>query len=165
MKKPLKVRVWMLLVTLLLVLALVIYFMVPRPVIYRFNPISFTAVAPNPVEESFELEGTEFWRSGDYSYGTCTWGVAQIAPIPPGWGNAAQWDDSARREGYKVNSTPEVGAVAQSDTMSWGGHVGIVLDVSGSKLLIKDMNFGGNFGVYTERWTESSDWSNFIHLP
>ncbi|MBC7546268.1 CHAP domain-containing protein [Candidatus Saccharibacteria bacterium] len=41
-------------------------------------------------------------------------------PYWGGIGNANQWDDNARQAGYKVNSTPEAGAVAISNNGAYG---------------------------------------------
>ena len=44
------------------------------------------------------------------------------------WGNAANWDDVARRLGYRVDSVPAIGAVAQTDA-GRVGHVAWVSDI------------------------------------
>lgn len=41
------------------------------------------------------------------------------------WGHARNWDDAARRLGIRVDSTPAVGAIVQSDG-SWAGSFGLL---------------------------------------
>ena len=41
------------------------------------------------------------------------------------WGHARNWDDAARRLGVRVDSTPAVGAIVQSDG-SWAGSFGLL---------------------------------------
>lgn len=41
------------------------------------------------------------------------------------WGHARNWDDAARRLGVRVDSTPAVGAIVQSDG-SWAGSLGLL---------------------------------------
>jgi N-acetylmuramoyl-L-alanine amidase len=93
------------------------------------------------------IRATVFAGNG-YAYGYCTYYAynrrAEIGrPIGSRWGNASTWDDYARAAGYRVDRTPEVGAVIQNGG-GWGGlgHVGIVerINADGS-LLVSDMNY------------------------
>lgn len=66
-------------------------------------------------------------------------------------GNAATWDDLAsERKGWTVDTSPEIGDIAQSSTAAGGlGHVGFVERVnSDGSVLISEYNKGlnGNFG-------------------
>lgn len=73
-------------------------------------------------------------------------------PVPGGWGNANQWDDRARAAGFRVDSTPEVGAVAQTNA-GFYGHVAIVEAIQGSSVVVSEFNYdnAGHFryGVYS----------------
>ena len=42
--------------------------------------------------------------------------------IPPAYGNGNEWGHRARREGYRVDTKPEVGSIAWS-TEGYYGHV------------------------------------------
>lgn len=88
--------------------------------------------------------------AGDtYEWGNCTyWAFAMRLqagyPIPTTWGNANTWDDRARRDGYLVDHTPEVGAVFQTDAGQWG-HVAYVMAVNSQngQWTISEMNYKG----------------------
>ena len=77
------------------------------------------------------------------------------------WGNAKDWGSSARRLGYRVDDTPEAGAVAYSTAGAWG-HVMWVESVnsngtinlseynnSGSSISHKAGDFGYRIGANT----------------
>jgi surface antigen len=70
-----------------------------------------------------------------YSYGYCTWYVAQEKGITERWGNARDWP---------VNSnTPQVGAIIVTYE-SRLGHVGKVIKVIDSETItIREMNYAG----------------------
>ena len=55
------------------------------------------------------------------------------------WGNANHWDDAARSLGIAVNSTPAVGAIAQTDAGTYG-HVAWVAEVNGNLITIEEYN-------------------------
>lgn len=98
-----------------------------------------------------------------YAWGNCTWGVANWTTVPSNLGNANTWDDSARLLGYTVSGSPIVGAVAQTDSDSYLGHVALVEAVNGDQILIKEMNAQG-LGVVDERWTSTLEFPNFIYF-
>ena len=76
------------------------------------------------------------------------------------WGNANTWDNNARAAGYAVNSTPAVGALAQTDAGPFG-HVAVVEAIEGSNVVVSEMNYddAGHFryGVY------SASYFQYIH--
>ncbi len=102
-----------------------------------------------------------------YDYGFCTWYVASRISMPTNWGNANTWDDYARlTPGWIVSVTPRVGAIAQTDGMSYLGHVGIVEAVSadGSQIKYSDMNGLAGFGVVGySGWVSVSSFEHYIH--
>lgn len=59
------------------------------------------------------------------------------------WGNANTWDDNARAAGYTVNSSPAVGAIAQTNAGPFG-HVAIVEAVMGGNVVVSEMNYDSN---------------------
>lgn len=98
-------------------------------------------------EEPPSLSTSNFYdKSHTYSWGQCTWWVAQRRIIP-GWGNAINWLDGAIRSGFKVckgsNCTPRVGAVISLSGNRYYGHVGYVEEVRGDKVVFSEMNYIG----------------------
>ncbi len=74
------------------------------------------------------------------------------------WGNASNWDNAARSAGITVNSTPEVGAVAQTDAGS--GHVAWVTAVNGNTITVEEYNY-----LHPEHYgTRSAAKSDFVYL-
>ncbi len=78
----------------------------------------------------------------------------------PYGGNANQWDDNARAQGYRVDGSPEVGAIAQTDA-GFFGHVAVVESISGGNVVVSEMNYdnAGHFrlGIY------SASYFKYIH--
>ena len=68
------------------------------------------------------------------------WRRQQLGRPVYGWGNANQWDDGARAAGYRVDNTPEVGAVAQTNA-GYYGHVAVVEAVQGNNVVVSEMNY------------------------
>lgn len=102
-----------------------------------------------------------------YAYGFCTWYVAAKVAIPTNWGNANTWDDYARiTPGWTVSIAPRVGAIAQTDGMSYLGHAGVVEAVSKdrSKIKYSDMNgIAGFAAVGYSGWVPSSTFPHYIY--
>jgi len=88
------------------------------------------------------------------------WRRQQLGRPVYGWGNANQWDDGARAAGFRVDSTPEVGAVAQTDA-GFYGHVAVVEAVNGGSVTVSEMNYDndGHFrmAIY------STSYFHYIH--
>lgn len=115
----------------------------------------------------------EQWSSRNFAYRNCTDWVAWRLNNTNGvafhnnfggrqWGNANTWDDTARALGYAVNSTPAVGAVAQTDAGGFG-HVAWVRSVNaGGTVTVEDYNFAGT-GVYAAR-TVAVGTYRYIHI-
>ncbi len=126
---------------------------------YIFIPDGEQPVAPIRSSSSFfnvsVIGFTPRFGGNGYSYGYCTyWAAGRRAeigrPVPTNWGNANTWDDYARASGYLVDSTPEVGAVFQTDGYGHSiYHVGYVEEVyynpdgSISGIKISEMNYAG----------------------
>jgi surface antigen len=66
------------------------------------------------------------------------------------WGNADRWDDVARRLGYRVDSVPAIGAVAQTDA-GRVGHVAWVSAIGPGTVTIEEYNHAspGGYGTRT----------------
>lgn len=79
------------------------------------------------------------------------------------FGNANTWDDAARAAGIRVNSTPHVGDVAQSNAGSYG-HVAWVAKVhSDGTVTVEEYNYAhpDHYGI--RRVSKGS--FNYIHFP
>lgn len=92
----------------------------------------------------------------------------------PGWhGNADDWATDAAAAGATVNLTPSVGAVAQWNNPSTGGHVAYVEQVTSSYIVVTADNYqpstatfmpGGYTDSYEIALTSPAMPDNFIHL-
>ena len=99
---------------------------------------------------------TAFYGAANgYSFGYCTWYVANRRSVPSNWGNANQWYYNAQASGFSVGSTPVAGAIAWSGA-GYYGHVAYVESVSGSNVNISEMNFNGNWDKVTYRTAPAS---------
>jgi surface antigen len=80
--------------------------------------------------------------------------------------DGGNWDDNARRLGFKVNQRPTVGSVMVRDSGTWG-HVAIVAKVKRDKFLVEEYNHDVSHG-YGQRWISrrksSGEWDKFIHF-
>ncbi len=77
------------------------------------------------------------------------------------WGNAENWDDVARRLGYRVDGVPAIGAVAQTDAGSVG-HVAWVSAIGPGTVTVEEYNHSLP-GGYGERTVPVSDF-RYLHL-
>lgn len=100
--------------------------------------------------------------------GQCTWYAwymrandsRSLGALPGGvLGNANYWAVSLASHGYRVDRTPEVGAVFQTAASGWTGHVGYVTAINGDgSITVREMNYGG----VTYRVTESEIPANLV---
>ncbi len=130
---------------------------------------SYHAPANPPVQSNSGNSGGSSssnpgFRSGDsgnaYPWGQCTWWAYvrrhQLGlPVGSYFGNGAQWANSARAYGYRVDQSPSVGAVivfapGQDGADPVYGHVAIVEAVYGNRILISESNARG-LGVISNR--------------
>jgi len=93
-----------------------------------------------------------------YDFGYCTWYVATQIAVPPNWGNAATWAYYAAQDGWRVSSTPVVGAIAQTPYAAGGeGHVAIVRAINpNGTIWISEMNSYGQ--VSSTNSTPTGGW-------
>lgn len=77
------------------------------------------------------------------------------------WGNAENWDDVARRLGYRVDQVPAIGAVAQSDE-GLAGHVAWVSAIGPGTVTIEEYNHASP-GGYGSRTVPVGDF-RYLHL-
>jgi surface antigen len=77
------------------------------------------------------------------------------------WGNAGDWDETARALGYLVDGVPAVGAVAQTDD-GRVGHVAWVTAVGDGTVTVEEYNMGVA-GGYDVRTVPTSDF-RYLHV-
>ncbi|WP_162231101.1 FG-GAP-like repeat-containing protein [Leucobacter musarum] len=120
------------------------------------------------------------WDEWNFAYRQCTsfvsWRLNSANGIPfsnqyggvTRWGDAGQWAATARSLGIRVDTTPEVGAVAWSGPYygdaSQFGHVAWVADVlSDGRVVIEEYNAGWA-GAYSTRTVSSTQFQGYIHI-
>ncbi|UOQ57685.1 FG-GAP-like repeat-containing protein [Leucobacter allii] len=120
------------------------------------------------------------WDEWNFAYRQCTsfvaWRLNSANGIPFSnqylglvrWGDAGQWADSARSVGIRVDTTPEIGAVAWSGPYYSGasafGHVAWVADVlDNGNVVIEEYNAGWA-GAYSTRTVAPGAFQGYIHI-
>lgn len=101
-----------------------------------------------------------------YTFGYCTWYIAEKMSVPNNWGNANTWDERAAQSGWIVSKIPRVGSVGQSNRGA-EGHVAVVEEVSPDGTMIKysDMNGLAGWGRVgrSPNWVASTRFDNYIY--
>lgn len=107
------------------------------------------------------------------SPGQCTWyawwwratSPLSQGPLPSGLlGNARDWARNAAALGSRVDRSPEVGAVFQTNN-GWYGHVGVVLAVNpDGSILVREMNYGYRAYSITEATIPANAVRNFTYI-
>lgn len=89
-------------------------------------------------------------KEGSHTFyaGQCTRYVASQKTIPWG-GNAGEWLNNAAAKGYETSSAPKAGAILVTNESSTG-HVAIVEEIKGDKMIVSEMNYAG-WGKVTKR--------------
>lgn len=105
--------------------------------------------------------------------GQCTWYAwymratdsRSLGALPSAsLGNAYSWANVLRGYGYRVDRTPEVGAVFQT-TAGWYGHVGYVTAVNDDgSITVREMNYGYAAYRVTESEIPASRVGNFNYI-
>lgn len=97
-----------------------------------------------PIEPIKPLIPPSTGLNGYYS-GQCTAWVASKRHVPPGWGNASDWRDSAIAAGWVVSDIPVAGAIGWTP-----GHVVYVEAVNlDGTVTISEQNYDWNSGIRT----------------
>ncbi len=94
------------------------------------------------------------WRQ-PYSgvWGNCTWYVASYKNVNWRW-NANQWMRNAAAKWHATGTTPWVGAIVQFEWRGYNpyyGHVGIVIDMTSTHIIVSDMNYRALWEVTTRK--------------
>ena len=144
--------------------------MAQRPLIGDDYPAKYKRLPMEPI----------VWDEWNFAHRQCTsfvaWRLNTANGVPfsnqylglTRWGNAADWAASARSVGIRVDTTPEIGAVAWSGAnykgASWAGHVAWVADVlPDGRVVIEEYNYGWA-GAYYTRTVQPGDFQGYIHI-
>lgn len=111
-------------------------------------------------------------RGNAYAAGNCTWWAyerrRQMGIGTPSYlGNGGQWYYTAQQYGLRVDHTPQVGAAlsflpGQAGASATYGHVAVVESVSGSTIVISEMNVRG-LGVVSTRTLYNAGVYWYVH--
>ncbi|WP_024377583.1 SH3 domain-containing protein [Streptococcus suis] len=80
--------------------------------------------------------------------------------IPAAYGNADAWGHRARREGYRVDMNPAIGAVAWWTSPM---HIAWVSSIQGDMVEIEEYNYGTRY-TYNRRLIHKNSVSGYIHF-
>lgn len=142
------------------------------PIIYSY---SYTYAGSTSTRQNLRTIATGFYKNqpgNKMTPGQCTWFAWYMRATDPNslgalpsasLGNAYSWASTLRGYGYRVDQTPEVGAVFQT-TAGWYGHVGYVTAVhDDGSITIQEMNYGGAYRV-TEAEVPASRVGSFNYI-
>ena len=124
----------------------------PRPVIA--NTPTYTYYGNTSERRDIVYIGDN-WYGGGQCVGYALWyrnvsGQSSLGPVPTNWGNANTWASRAAAAGWRVDKTPEVGAVFQTSS-GWYGHVGIVVGLfEDGSIRVRETNYNYRVGRVTE---------------
>ncbi|MBO1198760.1 CHAP domain-containing protein [Staphylococcus simiae] len=131
------------------------------------NNVSYNQSAPTQTVSTQHYNKSVTNSGNLYAYGNCTYYAfdrrAELGrSIGSLWGNANNWSYAAANAGFKVNRTPEVGAIFQTTAGPYG-HVGVVESVNpNGSITVSEMNYAG-FNVKSTRTINDLSQYKFIH--
>lgn len=130
---------------------------------FREPAQSLKQIEPKSIEPmelkvpTLTLQQSSIHNSNRFVWGWCTYFAQSQRMDKQFSGNATDWIR------FSNGTSPKIGAVAVNTYVAGGlGHVAIVVDISGDKVLVRHMNYKG-FGVISEDWTPLSYWSGYIY--
>lgn len=100
-----------------------------------------TALTRGAKGGSIAVLGRQTRGSNTYPFGWCTYWVAAKRYVPPRWGNAKHWLNSARAAGWATGSEARAGAIVVTTDNSFYGHVAYVESVEGGSITVSEMNY------------------------
>ena len=123
-------------------------YVAPRPVIAATPTYTYYG---NTSERRDIVYIGDNWAGGGQCVGYAIWYRQQIGrPVPDNWGNANTWASRAAAAGWRVDKTPEVGAVFQTPS-GWYGHVGVVVGLlDDGSIRVRETNYNYRVGRVTE---------------
>lgn len=129
---------------------------------------TYTYLGNTSEREGIEVIGYNYYGGGQ-CVGYAIWyrnisGLSPLGEIPTNWGNANTWAINASRAGYRVDRTPEVGAIFQTPS-GWVGHVGVVVGVnSDGSITVQEANYSYVPGRITRAVIPASAVGNFNYI-
>lgn len=110
-----------------------------------------------------------WWRLNQQLGGDAKKTVVTNTDFPPRLGDGGQWAEGWRARGWPVDHTPEVGAMANFAPGASGadevyGHIAVVKEVKGDKVVIEEYNALVPSG-YGTRELPVSGVSWYLHIP
>lgn len=108
------------------------------------DPKKKSSVKISPKKKESRVYATGYTGKGNkFAWGNCTYFVANHKNVT--WrGNANAWLRNAAAAGVPTGNNPAPGAIisfAGSGYNPYYGHVGLVVDVDGDSVVVKDMNY------------------------
>jgi len=107
------------------------------------KPVAATIAAPKKTATKGSYLVKYNGNSKGFAWGNCTYYVALNKNVK--WrGNANQWLRNAAAAGVATGSKPAPGAIISFSGQGYNpyyGHVGIVVDIDGDDVIVKDMNY------------------------
>jgi surface antigen len=135
------------------------------PDVVETSEIQGAEVKPEDGLENFTAEIID--ENNSYAYGQCTWFVKAALPWAGSfWGNGNQWADSARGEGFSVDTHAKAGSIIVFPGGNQGadatyGHVAVVESINpDGSINIAEGNAG--HGLYSHRTVQNVG-VEFIH--
>ena len=128
----------------------------PKPV-YAARTTTSSSVSSGVAASQYVSSSGRYklvWRS-PYSGapGNCTWYVASYKNV--NWrGNANQWMRNAAAKWHAIGYRASVGAIVQFSGRGYNpyyGHVGIVVDMTSTHIIVSDMNYRAKYEVTTRK--------------
>ena len=119
-------------------------------------------IATAPVRGGMGGSSVATSEGNTYSYGYCTWYVANRRPdIPNTWGNANTWYARAQASEWPTGTVPKIGAIGQNTTPPLGHVVYVEAVYADGTILISEMNFAG-WNVQSSRTVSPTEF-NYIY--
>lgn len=122
----------------------------PKPVYTPVYTYSYAGSSSSRIDLAYVAYGFYVSSPGNPGLpGQCTWyawymrdtDANSLGRLPGGLGNANSWAYTLAAQGYRVDNTPEVGAVFQTAS-GWYGHVGYVVGVNDDgSVRVREMNY------------------------
>lgn len=143
---------------------------VPKPKPQPVSTPSYTAPKTNSTWYAFAAQAKSEYVNSSWKYnlvwrkpyswvwGNCTWYVASYKNVNWRW-NANMWMTNAAKAGHAIGSAPSIGAIVQFEWRGYNpyyGHVGIVIDMTDSHIIVSDMNYR-RLGEVTTRKVPKND--------
>lgn len=117
---------------------------IPPIVVKKDDPKKKLFVKVTPKKQEYKTYATGYTGKGNkFAWGNCTYFVANHKNIT--WrGNANAWLRNAAAAGVATGNIPTPGAIISFQGSGYNpyyGHIGLVVDLDGNDLVIKDMNY------------------------